>query len=269
MLGAIAGDIIGSRFEHHNHKSRNFELCHPDCRFTDDTVLTVAIAESLLEDEDFGGALKRFYRAYPNAGYGGYFQVWAQSDTRQGYHSFGNGSAMRVSPVGWFFDDFDLVMQKAAASARVTHDHPEGIKGAQAVAAAIFFARMGQGKHRIRRQLEERFGYDLQRTPAQIRPDYDFDVTCQGSVPEAICCFLAAEDFTDAIRNAVSIGGDSDTIACIAGSIAEAFYGGVPEEISRWAWSLLDTRLQEIVKRFQDVLSRSLRVSAGTDPELS
>jgi len=268
MLGAIIGDIVGSRFEHNNYKGKDFKLCHAECRFTDDTVLTAAVAEALLEDGNFTQALKKFYRAYPHAGYGGYFQAWARSDARQGYHSFGNGSAMRVSPVAWFYDDFELVLEQAAASARVTHNHPEGIKGAQAVANAIFRARQGEDKSQIRKDLEDRFGYALRRTPHQIRPGYQFDVTCQGSVPEAICCFLDAADFEDAIRAAVSIGGDSDTIACITGSIAEAYFGGVPEEISRWAWSRLDTRLQEVVKRFQSALSRQLRSSECSDSEL-
>lgn len=252
MLGAIAGDIIGSRFEHHPHKSKDFELFTPDCRFTDDTVLTVAVAETLLDQSDYASALKRYYRRFPSAGYGPRFTAWGMSDQSRPYSSYGNGSAMRVSPVGWFYHDLQQVMDEAARSAIASHDHPEGVKGAQAVAVAVFRARQGQGKDEIRAGIEASFGYDLNRTLDAIRPGYNFDVTCQRSVPEAIIAFLEAESFEDAIRNAVSLGGDADTQAAIAGSIAEAFWGEVPAEIEQECRSRLDKSLRSVLDRFYE-----------------
>ncbi len=250
MLGALAGDIIGSRFEFNNHKSRQFELFAPQCTFTDDSVLTVALADSLMSGEDYAAVLRRYYRRYPDAGYGGRFHQWAQSPQMGPYNSFGNGSAMRVSPVGWFFDDLEAVLEEARKSAMPTHNHPEGIKGAQATAACIFMARRGAGKEEIRDYIQQTFNYDLQRSLDDIRPDYSFDVTCQGSVPEAIIAFLESRDFEGSIRNAVSLGGDSDTIACITGGIAEGFYGGVPDEIVEKLWQVLDAPLKETTFNF-------------------
>lgn len=251
MLGALIGDMVGSRFEWQNYKGKDFDLRHPDCRATDDSILTIAIADALLQGADFGVTLRRYCRNYPNAGYGGRFLHWAAGDSNEGYHSFGNGSAMRVSPVGWFGKTLAEVFDIAYASAMPTHDHPEGIKGAKAVAAAIFLARRGQNKGAIRDYTELTFGYDLSRTPDEIRPNYTFDVTCQGSVPQAFSCFLHSTDFEDALLTAVSIGGDSDTIACIAGSMAEAYYGGVPDDLERWCLDLLDDPLREVVARFR------------------
>ncbi len=250
MLGALAGDIIGSRFEFNNHKSKQFELFDPQCTFTDDSVLTVALADSLMSGEDYAIVLRKYYRRYPDAGYGGRFHQWARSPQMGPYNSFGNGSAMRVSPVGWFFDDLETVLEEAQKSAMPTHNHPEGIKGAQATAACIFMARRGCGKKEIKDYVQQTYNYDLQRSLDDIRPGYSFDVTCQGSVPEAIIAFLESSDFEDAIRNAVSLGGDSDTIACITGGIAEAFYGGVPDEISRHVWSTLDQSLAGTTQSF-------------------
>ncbi len=258
MLGALAGDIIGSRFEFNNLKSKDFELFHRDCTFTDDSVLTVALAESLLTGEDYAAVMRRYYADYSDAGYGSYFHRWARDPEMGPYNSFGNGSAMRVSPVGWFFGDLDTVLAEAKKSAAVTHDHPEGIKGAQAVAAAIFLARQKRSRKEIKAYLQWSFDYDLDRTLAEIRPDYEFDVTCQGSVPEAIIAFLEARDFEDAIRNAVSLGGDSDTIACITGSIAEAFYGGVPASIRQEVWGRLDRPMIEIIRRFSQNVGFSM-----------
>lgn len=255
MLGAIAGDVIGSRFEHHNLRAKDFPLFDPDCRFTDDTVHTLALAESLLSGRSYTELLKEFFLAYPNVGYGARFRVWACGSDSGPYRSYGNGSAMRVSPVGWFFNELETVLAEARKSAEVTHNHPEGIKGAQAVATAIFMARQQADKAGIRHHLEKEFGYDLHRRLDDIRPNYRFDVSCQGSVPEAIIAFLEATDFEDAIRNGISIGGDSDTIACIAGSIAEAFYGGVPEAIEEQLWRYLDDRLSSIARRFRRVVS--------------
>ncbi|APG27533.1 hypothetical protein A7E78_06570 [Syntrophotalea acetylenivorans] len=254
MLGAIAGDIIGSRFEWHNHKSKDFDLFTDASCFTDDTVLTVALADSLLSGTPFTDSLKEYYRRYPTAGYGGRFQQWAASEVRQPYGSFGNGSAMRVSPVGWYFNDLSTVLSESRNSAAVTHDHPEGIKGAQATAAAIFLARIGENKADIRDFIVERFGYRFDFTLDDIRPSYRFDVTCQGSVPQALQAFFEANDFEDAIRNAISIGGDSDTIACITGGIAEAFYGEVPAWIAEQVWARLDEPLTDVVRLFRSTL---------------
>lgn len=256
MLGALAGDIIGSRFEWHNVKTRDFELFTDSSRFTDDTVLTVAQADALLTGESFARKLKEYFRLYPDAGYGGIFRQWAGSDSLEPYNSFGNGSAMRVSPVGWYFNDLAEVLDEARRSAAVTHNHPEGIKGAQAVASAIFLARSGECKSAIREFVAARFGYDFKWTLADIRPWYHFDVTCQGSVPQALQAFFEADDFEDAIRNAVSIGGDSDTIACITGAVAEAFYGAVPDVIAREAFSRLDDRLARVTKCFLAAIGR-------------
>jgi ADP-ribosylglycohydrolase len=252
MLGFIAGDIIGSRFEHQPHKSKDFELFVSDCRFTDDTVLSVAVAETLLDQSDYALTIKRYFRRYPSAGYGARFTAWGMSDQLRPYFSFGNGSAMRVGPVGWFFDDLSKVLDEAARSSCATHDHPEGVKGAQAVAVAVFWARQGMGKDEIRSGIEDAFGYDLSRTLDSIRPGYHFDVTCQRSVPEAIIAFLEAESLEDAIRNAISLGGDADTQAAIAGGIAEAFWGGVPAEIERECRALLDRHLLSVLDRFSE-----------------
>lgn len=256
MLGALAGDIIGSRFEWHNIKTQSFELFTDASRFTDDTVLTVAQADSLLGGEPFVDKLKEYFRRYPDAGYGGRFFQWAAGDSMEPYDSFGNGSAMRVSPVGWYFDDLPTVLDQAFKSAAVTHNHPEGIRGAQAVAAAIFLARQGKSKADIRTFIREMFDYDFSRSLADIRPDYRFDVTCQGSVPQALQAFFESEGFEDAIRKAVSIGGDSDTIACMTGGVAEAFYGEVPETIAHEVFARLDGRLAGVTRRFMQAVGR-------------
>lgn len=231
MLGSIAGDIIGSRFEGYPTKSTEFELFHERSSFTDDTVLTVAVADALLHGGDYVQIFRRYGRAHPNRGYGNTFSQWLANDAGTPYHSWGNGSAMRVSPVGFAFDSIEAVLREAERSAAVTHNHPEGIKGAQAVALSIFLARRGAGKDEVRTEVARRFGYDLARTLDEIRPGYAFDVSCQGSVPEAIIAFLESNGIEDAIRKAVSLGGDSDTMACIAGGIAQAHYGTVPPDI--------------------------------------
>lgn len=256
MLGAIAGDIIGSRFEWHNIKTKDFELFSPQSRFTDDTVLTIALADSLLSHVPYPVKLKEYFYHYPNAGYGGRFLLWAGGSDMKPYNSFGNGSAMRVSPVGWYFDDLSTVLREAGNSAAVTHNHPEGIKGAQATASAIFLARTGKSKEDIRDFLVEQFTYDFDWKLEDIRPYYTFDVTCQGSVPQALQAFFEATDYVDAIRNAISIGGDSDTIACITGGIAEAFYGEVPEFVRAEVSSRLDERLLSVVGKFLRFLKR-------------
>lgn len=279
MIGAIVGDIVGSIYEWDNIKTKNFPLFQDNCFFTDDTVMTCAVAEALLEGgkrDDFIDAMKKYGRMYPDAGYGGKFTSWLISDTREPYNSFGNGSAMRVSPCAWIMDCGYCARtgmlpskgrEKVKLSAEVTHNHPEGIKGAMATADAIFicrFFRLGYGltteksieevietcKKAVKKHIEKKYGYDLSQTLEEIRPYYNFDVTCQGSVPQAIIAFLESTDFEDAIRNAVSIGGDSDTIAAITGSISEAAYG-IPGKIKEKALSYLDKPLLDIVNRWE------------------
>jgi ADP-ribosylglycohydrolase len=252
MLGAIAGDVIGSVYERQNIERADFDplfdpLAHP----TDDTVLTCAVAEWLLRGagDDLVDRLKIWFRLFPQAGYGGTFVKWAASSSRSPYNSWGNGSAMRASPVGWAFDSMDETLLHARRSAEVTHDHPEGIKGAEATAAAVFLARTGTPKPEIRAFIEGRFGYDLGRSLADIRPTYRFDVSCQGSVPEAITAFLESTNFEDTVRNAISLGGDSDTIACIAGGIAHAAYG-VPADVRAGAEVRLAPEMRAILSEF-------------------
>ena len=240
MLGAILGDMVGSLFEfdHNNYKHKDFPLLSEKSHFTDDTVMTVAVARGLIAGQ--GDAQKTFAevqnemqhwgKAYPDAGYGGMFGQWLYAEHPQPYGSFGNGSAMRVSAAGWLFDTLDKTLEMAKVTAEVTHNHPEGIKGAQVTAAAIFLARTGHSKPEIRQYVEQTFGYDLSRTCDEIRPGYRHVETCQQTVPEAIIAFLESNSFEDALRNAVSLGGDSDTLACITGGIAEAFYG-MPQEL--------------------------------------
>jgi ADP-ribosylglycohydrolase len=252
MLGAIAGDVIGSVHEQAATKSTQFVLFDSECTFTDDTVLTVAIAETLLRKSNYVDALHKYFHAYPRAGYGGTFYHWALTKSRHSYNSWGNGSAMRVSPVAYAFDTLDEVLKEAERSAAVTHNHEHGIRGAQATAAAIFLARTGNSKAQIRDYTANQFGYALNRTLAEIRPRYVFDVSCQGSVPESIIAFLESNDYEDAIRKAISLGGDADTMACIAGGIAEAFYGGVPDRIRKQTLSLLDDRLRGVVEEFTE-----------------
>jgi len=229
---------------------RAFPLFHPDCRFTDDTVLTVATAFAILEGVSYDSAYRAFGRRYPNAGYGGTFYQWLFKADPQPYNSWGNGSAMRVAPIGYAYETVDEVLREAERSAAVTHDHPEGIKGAQATALAVFLARSGAPKETIRKELTERFGYDLRRTIGEMRPGYHFDVSCQGSVPEAIIAFLDSMDFEDALRQAISLGGDSDTQAAIAGGIAHAFYGSVPPGVAAKVRALLPEDLLRVVGDF-------------------
>lgn len=252
MLGAIAGDIIGSRFEFARIKTKDFQLFNRQSTFTDDTVHTVALADSLLHKIPYQVKLREYFGSFPNAGYGSRFRRWARSSKSGPYGSHGNGAAMRVSPVAWFHESLEKVLEEARSSAEITHNHPEGIKGAQAVAAAVFIARKGGDKTYLRDYLQKSFAYDLSVCLDQIRPDYDFDVSCQGSVPQAIIAFLESSDFEDAIRNAVSLGGDSDTQACIAGSIAEAYYEGVPSDIAGETLSRLDDSLKDIFFKFAD-----------------
>ncbi|MDF9799927.1 ADP-ribosylglycohydrolase [Catalinimonas alkaloidigena] len=251
MLGAIAGDIIGSVYEAAPIKRTDFPLFQPASTFTDDTVLTVAVADCLLNDKDYTASLQEYGRKYPDAGYGGNFMHWIFDKDPQPYNSWGNGSAMRVSPIGWAFDKLDQVLEEAQKSAAVTHNHPEGIKGAQATATAIFLARKGNSKSEIKAYIEENFGYDLGTTLVEIRPQYHFDVSCQGSVPQAIIAFLESKSFKESVRLAVSLGGDSDTQACIAGGIAEAFYGSIPADIAQEVVGRLPKDLRNITEKFK------------------
>ena len=254
MLGAIIGDVVGSVYEWDNIKTKEFPLFSPLSFFTDDSVMTIAVAGALLSggrEEDFIKSMKKHGNMYPDAGYGGSFINWLFSNETKAYNSWGNGSAMRVSPVAWHFDTLSEVEHYAKKSAEITHNHPEGIKGAQATAAAIYLARNGKTKDDIKKYIESKYNYDLSRTLDEIRPSYKFDVSCQGTVPEAIIAFLESNDFEDAIRNAISLGGDSDTIAAITGSIAEGAYI-IPEWIKKQTLEVLDEHLRNIYFEFME-----------------
>ena len=260
MYGAILGDIIGSPYEFdQGNKSKDFPLFSENSGFTDDTVMTIAVAKAFL---DARGAInpdrirrclikemQHYGQQYPYAGYGGMFCHWLQVKDPQPYGSYGNGSAMRVSSVAWLYDDLDTVRRMARLSAEVTHNHPEGIKGAEATAAAIFLARTGSSKNEIKAYMEAQFHYDLSRTCDEIRPHYHHVESCQETVPEAITAFLEGGSFEDVIRTAVSLGGDCDTLTCIAGSIAEGFYG-VPDELKQECRNRLPRRLLEVLQKF-------------------
>ena len=263
MYGAILGDIIGSPYEFdRGEKTKDFPLFPPHARFTDDTVMTVAVAEALIAagtgaseenvKTDVVRLMQHWGRRYPRVGYGGLFRQWLVMEHPQPYGSFGNGSAMRVSSVGWLYDSLTRTREVARWTAEVTHNHPEGVKGAEAVASAIFLARMGHSKEEIKDYITQEFGYDLTRTLDEIRPTYSMDATCPGSVPEAIIAFLESTDLIDTIRNAVSLGGDTDTIACIAGSIAEAFYG-CSDALREVCESHLPNRMIAILRHFKEV----------------
>ncbi|MCQ2207237.1 MAG: ADP-ribosylglycohydrolase family protein [Paludibacteraceae bacterium] len=271
MLGAIIGDMAGSIYEFDNIKTTDFELLSKDCEFTDDSVLSVAVADWLLSDKENLShkvleekllAYAKKYK-YPMGGYGGGFLNWAFSperlydygsksaNGRKPYNSWGNGSAMRCSAVGWMFDTLEDTERAAEISANITHNHPEGVKGAQATAAAIFMARTGKTKDEITDYIEEKYGYDLQRTCDDIRPTYDFEGSCQKTVPEAIIAFLDSTDFESAIRLAVSLGGDSDTLTCITGGIAEAFYKSIPTDLAEKALDKLPDEFKSILEQLR------------------
>ncbi|HEY3330574.1 MAG TPA: ADP-ribosylglycohydrolase family protein [Capsulimonadaceae bacterium] len=257
MIGSVIGDIAGSLYEGSSIKTKSFPFFNEFGRFTDDTVLSVAVAAALLESSEYIDRAQHYvsmfhdwFALYPDAGFGDTFFSWADMRDRQPYNSWGNGSAMRVGAIGWAFDTLDETLAEAHLSASVTHNHPEGIRGAQAVAAAIYAARNGADKGAIRTLVESRFSYDLSASVDEIRPTYGFDVSCQGSVPQSIICFLDSSSFEDAVRNAISLGGDSDTMACIAGSIAEAAYG-VPSEFREKAMGYLDSRLGAEIEEFE------------------
>jgi ADP-ribosylglycohydrolase len=250
MIGSIAGDVIGSVHEGSGTKTKDFPLFVEDSRFTDDTVLTVAVAQRLLHGGDYIDLFHDYFHAYPQVGYGESFIRWAGYRRREPYNSWGNGSAMRVGPVGIACDTLVDVLAQARLSAEVTHNHPEGVRGAQATATAIFLARSGREKEDIKAHIERAFGYNLSERLDDVRANYSFDVSCQGSVPQSIIAFLESNGYEDAVRNAISLGGDADTMACIAGGIAEAFYGGVPEDIRVRTLAVLDERLRGVVEEF-------------------
>jgi len=250
MIGAIAGDIIGSVYEARPIKSKDFPLFDPRCTFTDDSVLTIAVALAILTGRPYRDTVLEIGRSYPHAGYGGSFIRWLTSDNPQPYNSWGNGAAMRVSPVGFAFDTVEEVLEQARQTAVISHNHPEGVKGAQATALAVFLARRDHSKEEIREHIGERFGYDLRRSVDEIRPGYSFRISCQETVPEAIVAFLDSVSYEDAVRNAISLGGDSDTLACITGGIAEAYYGRVPETIRTKVRERLPSPLWKITEAF-------------------
>lgn len=252
MLGAVIGDIIGSPYEGGMRaiKTTEFPLFSKNSEFTDDSILTLAIAQSLLRKSPYAKNIREFYFKYPEAGYGGRFIEWAKSRSTKPYGSYGNGSAMRVSPVAWVYSSMDSVLREAKKSSAVTHSHPEGIKGAESVAACIFLARQKKSKSEIQAFIEKNFGYSLKQSVGQIRQEYGYDSSAEGSVPHAIRCFLEADSFEEAVRLAVSLGGDSDTQAAIAGSIAEAAFG-IPEAIKKEGLKRLPKELNQIITRFQ------------------
>ncbi|MCR5115654.1 MAG: ADP-ribosylglycohydrolase family protein [Bacteroidales bacterium] len=271
MLGAIIGDTVGSIYEFDNIKTTDFPLFSERSEFTDDSVMCCAVADWLLRDEhhthkELEASMVRFAHEYPNplGGYGGSFYRWLFGGReRVPYNSWGNGSAMRVSAVGWAFETLEKTLRVAEISASITHNHPEGIKGAQAVAAAIFLGRTGKTKAEIKEYVETHFGYDLSRTCEEIRPGYTFQESCQGTVTEAIIAFLDSTDFESAIRLAVSLGGDSDTLACITGGIAEAYYKEIPEEIAREMWSRLPGTFREILREMERDWGYPLKGNVG------
>ena len=265
ILGAIVGDIVGSVHEFIATKTTQFELFVEDSRFTDDTIMTIAVAEWLATEQQpvsnclLPSFMRKWGRQYRYAGWGRMFRVWLFSPfeaDHKPYNSFGNGSGMRVSACGFFAKSLDEALELAKLSAEVSHNHPEGIKGAQAIAAAIFLARQQMHKDKIRAYIEQTFGYNLHRTCDEIRPDYKFDETCQGSCPEAIIAFLDSHDFESAIRLAISLGGDSDTIGAMTGGIAAAYYG-IPDKIARKALDYLPADMVEVVAKFEKAITNN------------
>ncbi|MCX6230908.1 MAG: ADP-ribosylglycohydrolase family protein [Bacteroidetes bacterium] len=250
IIGAIAGDIIGSVYEFNNRKSKDIPLFTSESTYTDDTVLTIAVADCIINGKDFSKTIHAYGRKYARRGYGGNFFNWLMNNNPQPYNSYGNGSAMRVSPVGFAYSSIEKVMEEAKKSAEITHNHPEGIKGAQAIASAIFLATTNSTKIEIKDFISETFNYEMNFSIDEIRPFYRFDETCQGSVPQAINCFLESKNYEDAIRLAISIGGDSDTIACMAGGIAAAYYKFIPDEIINECYNRLPAEFLEIINQF-------------------
>lgn len=275
MYGAILGDMIGSPYEFdRGNKTKDFPLFSKRSVFTDDSVMTIAVADAFLDAQPNADiewipnrlvrGMQLYGKEFPHAGYGGMFRHWLRSKDPQPYGSYGNGSAMRVSAVAWIYDNLETVRSMARLSAAVTHNHPEGIKGAEATASAIYLARTGKSKEEIKAYIEENFGYDLSRTCDQIRPGYHHVESCQETVPEAITAFLEGESFEDVIRTAVSLGGDCDTLTCIAGAIAEGFYG-VPENLKQECRNRLSKNLIEVLKHFDEYLAFRKQLMHGAE----
>lgn len=269
MYGAIIGDIVGSRFEFNNIKTKDFELFHPGCSFTDDTVMTLAVAQAIMRFSTAGTkfkqelvrSMKELGHAYPGAGYGSRFKRWLYSNRSKPYKSYGNGSAMRASACGWIASTRKEAIDLGYDSAAVTHNHPDGLDGAVLVSEFIWIARNGGSKEDVRKRVDNVYGVNF--TLDGIRPTYVFDESCQGTVPQAVVAFLESESFEDAIRNAISIGGDSDTLAAITGSVAEAYYG-VPEEMKNRARTYLDSRLLSILDAYDDMVGYGRRFTLRT-----
>lgn len=256
LLGAVCGDIIGSYYESHSTKYiYDFQLFRDESRFTDDTVCSIAIADALIKKEQFDKALRYWCRKYPRAGYGFMFKRWMKYDDTEPYNSWGNGSAMRVSPIGAYADSLDEVMELSKHSAEITHNHPEGIKGAQATAVAIYLALHGKSKDEIKSVIESTFGYDLSRKYDDVMLRYGFDVSCQGSVPESIISFFESHDYESAIRKAIALGGDADTMGAIAGGIAAAYYGDIPKYILKKSLDRLPDEMKTVIADFNALLS--------------
>jgi len=254
MLGAIAGDIIGSAYEYrHSIKTKDFELFTEHSKFTDDSVLTIAIADALMNGNCFAEKLLEYTNKYPNRGYGAGFLNWVSQGGGDPYNSWGNGSAMRVGAVGMIAEDMEETLELAKLSAEITHNHPEGIKGAQAIAACVFMARDGADISEIESHIYDNF-YKIDYELSDIRDDYKFEVSCQGSVPQAILCFLESNDFEDAIRNAISLGGDADTQGAMAGAIAESYYG-IPKGIGEKVLGMLDDDMKLVIQKFYETMS--------------
>lgn len=251
MFGAVIGDIAGSIYENIRIKRKNINLFGPLSFYTDDTVLTIAVADALMNNKDYADNLKKYARRHLLRGYGPRFYKWILTPNSKAYYSYGNGAAMRVSPVAYAFDSTELVLQEAKKTALCTHNHPEGIKGAQAVAVAVFMARSGATKPEIKSFIETRFNYDLSRSLNDIRPNYKLYLSAQRSVPEAIISFLEATDFEDSLRNAISLGGDSDTLASIAGAIAEAFFKEIPKAYFKKMKNKIPKSFYNSLLRFQ------------------
>lgn len=248
MLGAIIGDIVGSVYEFNNYRAKDFTpFFHPQASYTDDTVCTVAVADALLSGRHPGQVLKDWgTRYWENGGWGGRFAIWLESDSLEPYNSFGNGAAMRVAPAGLLARTLEECVELSNWVTAVTHNHPEGMKGAAATASAVHMARSGFSQTAIRKYVADHFGYDMDRSVDDIRPTYRFNETCQNTVPEALICVLEASDFEDAIRNAISIGGDSDTVAAIAGGVAEALFG-IPDDIAAQGWRYLPEDMRAVL----------------------
>ena len=257
MFGAVIGDIVGSRFEFdHAHKDKAFEFWHETCAFTDDTVCTAAVADILMNDLEPAPVLQTWCRDYPDRGYGGRFWEWVWDDPHRAYHSYGNGAAMRVSPAAYLNRaDLDAALRDARRVTAITHDHPEGIKGALATTHAVWLALNDHAAADIRGVVELEYGYDLSASVDQIRPEYAFNETCQETVPQALTCALESRDVEDAIRNAISIGGDSDTVAAIAGALAEALHGLDAALIETACEKYLDARISDVLLRMYELES--------------